>query len=156
MKTLKVIFLLSFANLTIAITSIDLDNLINQYNHFYRHSGNDNNYLENIQYHQKSLDFILKDLKARRASEIKKINLSDVLRECVFMTKGAYGNHFNSKVQKSIIRSFFEEFYSYDEDTFKFYKITDIQFELINNNCALIISDVFKESTIVIQGVSFD
>ncbi|MEE3077920.1 MAG: hypothetical protein VX341_01185 [Bdellovibrionota bacterium] len=156
MKTLKVIFLLSFANLTIAITSIDLDNLINQYNHFYRHSGNDNNYLENIQYHQKSLDFILKDLKVKRASEIKKINLSDVLRECVFITKGAYGNHFNSKVQKSIIRSFFEEFYSYDEDTFKFYKITDIQFELINNNCSLIITDVFKESTIVIQGVSFD
>lgn len=120
----------------------------------YESLGGDNNYMEFMMFETDNVEDIQRELKY---SKITKVNIkrheafADIKR-CVFMQEGAYGKHLDNAQANRLTKLFYELLLKDAE----IHLVENIQFEIVNNRCAILITDKWTKQAILMQGVSFD
>lgn len=124
----------------------------------YQASPGDNNYIEYL--YKRSIDLDVLERDWRITIDRRELALHEMfgdIKRCLFMQEGAYGRHISNREANSLTRLFIEKVTnSWWIVEPNIYIVENVQLDIVNNNCAVLVVGPINRESILMQGVSFD
>jgi len=133
-----------------------LETVTENYNEVYSKLGKDNNYISQFHFHNTLSQNVLNKFPSAEIENIPSKMRKQVLGECLFIRRGAYGEHITAQDQTFLAQRFLTSLRQAYVNMPEILLVKNISTDIISNNCGILLVDHTNQQMLIMQGVSVD